>query len=105
MRPNATSLALAAALLASAGTIACAQEATDTVVHLEGGQQKTKTGGKVESADYTSVVYSAGGRKLTIPAGDVVQIQWGDADAEYARAVSALENREAATARKGFEGV
>lgn len=75
----------------------------DVLVVLEGGAPKPR-GGRVESADYDKVVFTAqGGRKADVPATDVTEIRWGDAPAGYDDGVRALQGGDPASARRGFE--
>lgn len=74
----------------------------DTLVVVENGVRKTRSGLTVESADQETVVVVQGGRRTPIDARDVISIRWGDAPREHLAAVAALEAGDAASAAEGF---
>lgn len=93
---------VAAALLAAPAAAQEKVQRPDVVVQMEGGQAKQKPG-RVDSADYDKVVFTAsGGKKFDIPAADVVEIKWSDAPAGYDDGVRALASGDFEGARKGF---
>ncbi|MCE9636383.1 MAG: tetratricopeptide repeat protein [Planctomycetes bacterium] len=116
MKPTFPLVVLAAALLAAGAAIgpavlfapsAAADESKqrpDVIVQTEAGQKKRKPG-RIESADYDKVVFTAqGGKKTDLPAidVDVDSIQWSDAPAGYEDGVRALAAGDGETARRSF---
>lgn len=78
----------------------------DTVVYMDGAKQTTRKDGKIESIDYGQIEYAAGGKKVTIPSGDVLEIRFGDdPSGDFDKASRALLSRDADAARSLFEKV
>ena len=117
MKPTFQLVVLSAALLAAGGAVvsvvpcsapAVADEAKqrpDVIVQIDAAGQKKRKPGKIESADFEKVVFTAqGGKKADIPAAeiDVDGMQWSDAPAGYEDAVRALASGDAEGARRGF---
>ncbi len=76
----------------------------DTVVFTDGTKTTTRKDGKIESIDYGQIEYAAGGKKLTIPAGDVLEIRFGDdPSGDFEKGTRALLARDADAARSSFE--
>ncbi len=101
---------LVAALVASLGlAISAFAEDTvrgpagDTIVLVEDGTRKSRSGVAVESATFEQVAYTQGGRRGTADGAQVVEIRWGDVPREFDEAAAALRAGDAASAAAGFE--
>ncbi len=73
---------------------------TDSIVYVQGGEQKTRAKVVVSSADWDAVKFKAG----SIGGSTVVDIVWGDAPREYAQGLRALRTRDGRAAKDAFVG-
>ena len=95
-------VAIAALAGPAAGQDGARAAAGDSVVFVETGAKKTRTGVVVESAAYDEVVVSQAGRRTTFDGADVAEIRWSDAPREFDAGTAALRADDAKGAVAAF---